>query len=51
MGTEHVIASFLLLEDDSAALVETGPTTCLDGLMGGLKQHGVSPEDVGIRSS
>ena len=46
MGTEQVIASFLLIGDDSAALVETGPTTCLDDLMGGLKQHGVSPEDV-----
>jgi glyoxylase-like metal-dependent hydrolase (beta-lactamase superfamily II) len=46
LGTEHVIASFLLLGDDSAALVETGPTTCLERLMGGLKEHGVSPEDV-----
>jgi glyoxylase-like metal-dependent hydrolase (beta-lactamase superfamily II) len=46
MGTEHVIASFLLLGDDSAALLETGPTTCLQRLTGGLKDHGVSPEDV-----
>ena len=46
MGTEQVIASFLLPGDESAALVETGPTTCLDDLMGGLKQSGVSPEDV-----
>jgi glyoxylase-like metal-dependent hydrolase (beta-lactamase superfamily II) len=46
MGTEHVIASFLLLGDDSAALVETGPTTCLERLMGGLDDHGASPEDV-----
>jgi glyoxylase-like metal-dependent hydrolase (beta-lactamase superfamily II) len=46
MGTEHVIASFVLLGDDSAALVETGPTTCLERLMGGLEQHDVSPEDV-----
>ena len=46
LGTEHVIASFLLLGDDSAALVETGPTTCLDALMDGLKRHNVSPEDV-----
>ena len=46
MDTEHVIASFLLLGDDSAALLETGPTTCLQRLMGGLKDHGVSPEDV-----
>ena len=46
MGTEHVIASFLLLGDDSAALVETGPTSCLDRLMQGLASHRVSPEDV-----
>jgi glyoxylase-like metal-dependent hydrolase (beta-lactamase superfamily II) len=49
LGAEHVIASFLLLGEGggSAAIVETGPTTCLDSLMGGLKEHGVSPEDVG----
>src|SRR5829696_7239038 len=46
LGTEHVIASFLLLGDGSAALVETGPTTCLDSLTGGLKEHGVASEDV-----
>lgn len=46
MGTEQVIASFLLLGDDAAALVETGPTTCLERLMGGLEEHGVAPEDV-----
>ena len=46
LGTEQVIASFLLLGDDSAALVETGPTTCLDSLTGGLRKNGVSPEDV-----
>jgi len=46
MGTEHVIASFLLLGDSSAALVETGPTTCLEHLMDGLDEHNVSPEDV-----
>jgi glyoxylase-like metal-dependent hydrolase (beta-lactamase superfamily II) len=46
MGTEHIIASFLLLGDDSAALVETGPTTCLTSLAGGLKDHGLSEGDV-----
>src|SRR3712207_1497941 len=46
MDTEHVIASFLLLGDDSAALVETGPTSCIEHLTGGLENHGVSPEDV-----
>lgn len=47
MGTGQVIASFLLLGNGSATLVETGPTTCLDHLTGGLEEHGVSPEDVG----
>ncbi len=46
MGTEHVIASFLLLGEGSAALVETGPTSCLEHLTGGLSDHGASPEDV-----
>jgi glyoxylase-like metal-dependent hydrolase (beta-lactamase superfamily II) len=46
MDTEHVIASFLLLGDGSAALVETGPTTCLNSLAEGLKNHGVSGGDV-----
>lgn len=46
LGNEEIIGSFLLTGDDSAALVETGPTTCLDSLMGGLEQGGVAPEDV-----
>ena len=46
MGTEQVIASFLLLGEGEAAIVETGPTTCLDRLTGGLEDHGVSPEEV-----
>jgi len=46
MGTEEVIASFLLLGEGSAAIVETGPTSCLEHLRGGLKANGVSPEDV-----
>ncbi len=36
----------MLLGADSAALVETGPTSCIEHLTGGLKNHGVSPEDV-----
>lgn len=47
LGTEHVIASFLLLGEGSAAIVETGPATCLERLVGGLEERGVSPEDVG----
>lgn len=46
LGNKEVIASFLLTGNDSAALVETGPTTCLESLMGGLKDHGVAPGDV-----
>src|SRR5215211_7642939 len=48
MDTPQVVASFLLVDDDgtSAALVETGPTTCLERLTTGLKDRGVSPEDV-----
>lgn len=46
LNTEHVIASFLLMGDNSAAIVETGPTTCLERLTSGLKEHGVSHEDV-----
>ena len=46
LGTKQVIASFLLLGENSAAIVETGPTTCLDRLQKGLEGNGVSPEDV-----
>ena len=48
MGREQIIASFLLMDEDgkSAALVEAGPTTCLERLKAGLKDHGVSHEDV-----
>lgn len=48
LGREQVVASFLLTDDagNSAAIVETGPTTCLDYLMNGLERNGVSPEDV-----
>ncbi len=46
MGREKVLASYLLIGENSAAIVETGPTTCLDSLIGGLKEHGVSEEDV-----
>jgi glyoxylase-like metal-dependent hydrolase (beta-lactamase superfamily II) len=47
LGAEEIIASFLLLGDDgSAAIVETGPATCLESLTGTLKEHGVALEDV-----
>src|SRR5215208_7322781 len=44
LGAEEIIASFLLLGEDSAALIETGPTTCLASLTGGLRDHGVPVE-------
>jgi glyoxylase-like metal-dependent hydrolase (beta-lactamase superfamily II) len=46
MGTEEIIASFLLVGEGSAAVIETGPTTCLENFMRGLKDNGVDPEDV-----
>ncbi len=46
METEEIIASFLLTGEGSAALVETGPTTCVENLMQGLRDRGVAPEDI-----
>src|ERR687884_1198027 len=46
MDTEEIIASFVLTGEGSAAIVETGPTTCIENLMRGLEDRGVSPEDV-----
>ncbi len=46
MDTEGIIASFLLTGEGSAAIIETGPTTCIENLMRGLKGNGVAPEDV-----
>ncbi len=46
MNSKRVIASFLLLGEGEAAIVETGPTSCLDYLTNGLEENGVSPEEV-----
>jgi glyoxylase-like metal-dependent hydrolase (beta-lactamase superfamily II) len=46
MDTEEIIASFLLGGNGPTAIVETGPTTCIENLMQGLKDRGVAPEDV-----
>jgi len=46
MGTEEIIASFLLTGGNSAAIVETGPSTCIENLLRGLEDNGVAPEDV-----
>src|ERR671916_621758 len=48
METEEIIASFLLTGEGPSAIVETGPTTCIENLLQGLKDHGVAPEDVEI---
>lgn len=44
-GQPGVLGSYLLL-DDSPALVETGPTTCLEALEAGLAEHGLRLEDL-----
>lgn len=46
IDTEQVLASYLILGEGSAAVVETGPTSCLGSLMDGLEKHGVSEDDV-----
>ena len=46
METQEIIASFLLVGEGSAAVIETGPTTCIENFMRGLKNRGVAPEDV-----
>ncbi len=46
MGAEEIIASFLLMGEGSAAVIETGPTTCVENFMQGLKDNGVENEDV-----
>jgi glyoxylase-like metal-dependent hydrolase (beta-lactamase superfamily II) len=46
LGEREIIASYLLAGDSLAAIVETGPTTCMQNLLGGLKERGVAPEDV-----
>ena len=46
MGTEGIIASFLLTGDGPAAIVETGPSTCIENLLQGLSNNGVEPGDV-----
>ncbi len=46
METKEIIASFLLTGEGPAAMIETGPTTCIENLMRGLEDRGVAPEDV-----
>lgn len=44
-GQPEVLGSYLLL-GEAPALVETGPTTCLDALEAGLAEHGLRLEDL-----
>ena len=46
MDTEEIIASFVLTGEGSTAIIETGPTTCIENLMRGLEDRGVGPEEV-----
>src|ERR671927_1106850 len=46
MDTEEIIASFVLTGEGSTAIIETGPTTCIENLMRGLEIRSVAPEDV-----
>jgi glyoxylase-like metal-dependent hydrolase (beta-lactamase superfamily II) len=46
MDTEEIIASFLLTGEGPTAIIETGPTTCIENLIRGLEGRGVAPEDV-----
>ncbi|HLM91743.1 MAG TPA: MBL fold metallo-hydrolase [Thermoplasmata archaeon] len=44
--TEGLVASYLLPDPDGWTLVETGPTTCRDALLEGLRAAGVAPTEV-----
>ena len=46
LGRERVIASYLLDTTDGPALLDCGPTTCIDALEGGLAAHGLALTDV-----
>src|SRR5919199_6885164 len=47
METEGIIASFLVTGEGPTAIVETGPTSCIENLVRGLKDRDVAPEEVG----
>jgi glyoxylase-like metal-dependent hydrolase (beta-lactamase superfamily II) len=46
LGTPRVIATALIHAAGGAALVDPGPSTCLEGLHAGLASAGVSSDDV-----
>jgi glyoxylase-like metal-dependent hydrolase (beta-lactamase superfamily II) len=45
-GHERLIASYLLDTADGPALVDCGPSSCLDALRAGLRAHGLQPTDL-----
>jgi glyoxylase-like metal-dependent hydrolase (beta-lactamase superfamily II) len=45
-GHERLIASYVLETDDGPALVDCGPTTCVDALKRGLADRGLALTDV-----
>lgn len=44
--TEGLIAAYLLPLEDGWALIETGPTTCREGVLAAVARAGVSPNEV-----
>ena len=46
LGRERVIASYVLDTADGPALVDCGPTTCLDALESGLAERGLALADI-----
>lgn len=45
-GRTHAIASYLFTDGSDAALIETGPSSTIPGLLAGLDSAGVQPEQV-----
>ncbi|MGA8303290.1 MAG: MBL fold metallo-hydrolase [Thermoplasmata archaeon] len=44
--TEGLVAAYLLPEEEGWTLVETGPSSCRDALLAGIRLAGVSPEEI-----
>jgi glyoxylase-like metal-dependent hydrolase (beta-lactamase superfamily II) len=44
--TEGLIAAYLLPEEDGWTLIETGPSSCREALLAGIRYAGVAPEEV-----
>jgi glyoxylase-like metal-dependent hydrolase (beta-lactamase superfamily II) len=44
--TEGLVAAYLLPEEDGWTLVETGPSSCREALLAGIRAAGVSPDKI-----